>query len=100
MSLLMGITPFIGISIQNVKLMSARVEQFKSTLQVLAASIDARDPLTAGHSEKVTEYAIGICQEMGLSQEFTEMIRVAALLHEYGKRGVPDSILKKEGRLV
>ncbi len=100
MSLLMGITPFIGISIQNVKLMSARVEQFKSTLQVLAASIDARDPLTAGHSEKVTEYAIGICQEMGLSQEFTEMIRVAALLHDYGKLGVPDSILKKEGRLT
>ncbi|BCA80288.1 hypothetical protein AOP6_2075 [Desulfuromonas sp. AOP6] len=100
MSLLMGITPFIGISMHNVKLMNARVEQFKSTLQVLAASIDARDPLTAGHSEKVTEYALGICQEMDLPQDFTEMIRVAALLHDYGKLGVPDSILKKEGRLT
>ena len=100
MSLLMGITPFIGISMHNVKLMNARVEQFKSTLQVLAASIDARDPLTAGHSEKVTEYALGICEEMDLPQDFTEMIRVAALLHDYGKLGVPDSILKKEGRLT
>jgi hypothetical protein len=67
---------------------------------VLAASIDARDNLTAGHSDKVTEYALGICEELGLSSEYNEMIRVASLLHDYGKIGVPDSILKKPGRLT
>ncbi len=100
MSLLMGIAPVIGISIHNANLIEARVCQFSSILQVMAASIDARDNLTAGHSERVTEFALGICDELGLSQEYREMIRVASLLHDYGKIGVPDSILKKPGRLT
>ncbi|MDP2790268.1 MAG: HD-GYP domain-containing protein, partial [Rectinemataceae bacterium] len=76
------------------------VRVFKSILLVLAASIDARDSLTAGHSEKVTEYSVAICKEVGLSTDYCEMIRVAALLHDYGKIGVPDNILKKEGKLT
>lgn len=100
MSLLMGIASVIGISIRNAELLEAKERQFNSVLQVLAASIDARDSLTAGHSEKVTEYSLGICKELGLSQNYCEMIRVAALLHDYGKIGVPDAILKKEGRLT
>lgn len=100
LSLLMGIASVIGISIRNADLMEARQRQFSSILQVLAASIDARDPLTAGHSEKVTEYALGICDELNLSTNYREMIRVASLLHDYGKIGVPDSILKKPGRLT
>ena len=98
-NLLMGIAPEIGISIHNAMLIEARDRQFKSILQVLAASIDARDPLTAGHSEKVTEYAVGICKEMSMPKEYCEMIRVAALLHDYGKIGIKDSILKKNGQL-
>ncbi|MGA7827594.1 MAG: HD domain-containing phosphohydrolase [Geobacteraceae bacterium] len=100
MSLLMGTATVIGISIRNAMLNDAREHQFSSTLQVLAASIDARDNLTAGHAEKVTKYALGICQELGLSKDYTEMIRVASLLHDYGKIGIPDAILKKEGRLT
>ena len=100
MSLLMGIAPVIGVSIRNAHLLEERQKKFDSILQVMAVSIDARDPLTAGHSEKVTEYAIGICVEMEMSQDYTEMIRVAALLHDYGKIGVPDAILKKNGRLT
>jgi len=60
-SLLMGIAPMIGISIRNAKLHEAKSSQFSSFLKVMAASIDARDPLTAGHSEKVTEYSEEIC---------------------------------------
>jgi HD-GYP domain-containing protein (c-di-GMP phosphodiesterase class II)/Tfp pilus assembly protein PilZ len=100
MSLLMGTATVIGISIRNAMLNEAREHQFSSTLQVLAASIDARDNLTAGHAEKVTKYALGICEELGLSKDYTEMIRVASLLHDYGKIGIPDAILKKEGRLT
>jgi HD-GYP domain-containing protein (c-di-GMP phosphodiesterase class II) len=98
-NLLLGIAPEIGISIHNVMLTDARERQFKSILQVLAASIDARDFLTAGHSEKVTEYALGICAEMSMSKDYCEMIRVASLLHDYGKIAIRDSILKKEGKL-
>ncbi|MEW6455458.1 MAG: HD domain-containing phosphohydrolase [Acidobacteriota bacterium] len=99
MNLLMGIAPEIGISIRNAMLMEAKERQFNSILQTLAASIDARDPLTAGHSEKVTEYAVGICYEMGMSKDYCEVIRVASLLHDYGKIGIRDDILKKKGKL-
>jgi HD-GYP domain-containing protein (c-di-GMP phosphodiesterase class II)/Tfp pilus assembly protein PilZ len=99
LTLLMGIAPVIGISIRNADLLNARRKQFHSILQVLAKSIDARDPMTAGHSEKVTEYALGICQELELPKDFCETIRVASLLHDYGKIAVPDAILKKPGRL-
>jgi HD-GYP domain-containing protein (c-di-GMP phosphodiesterase class II) len=99
-SLLMGIAPMLGISIRNADLLQAKEVQFHSTLEVLAATIDARDPLTAGHSKKVTEYAVGICETLNVSAEETERIRVASLLHDYGKIGVPDVILKKEGRLT
>lgn len=100
MALLMGIAPMIGISLHNARLLEQRSKQFNSTLQVLSASIDARDFLTAGHSEKVTKYSVGICKSLGLSAEETEVIRVAAMLHDYGKIGVPDFILKKEGSLT
>jgi HD-GYP domain-containing protein (c-di-GMP phosphodiesterase class II) len=56
--------------------------------------------MTAGHAEKVTEYALGICRELGMSKDYFEVIRVASLFHDYGKIGIPDAILKKEGRLT
>lgn len=99
-SLLMSIASVTAIGLKNARLLQNREDQFQSILQVLASSIDARDPLTAGHSEKVTEYAEAICRELSLSREYKEMIRIAALLHDYGKIGVPDSILKKQGPLT
>lgn len=99
-SLLIGIASIIGIAIRNTELIESKERQFRSILEVLAASIDARDPLTSGHSAKVTEYAVGICEELQMDSQYREMIRVAALLHDYGKIGVPDSILNKPGRLT
>ncbi len=99
-SLLMGIASVLGVSIRNAQLHEARERQFRSILQVLAASIDARDPLTSGHSEKVTQYALGIAYELKLSRDFCRMIQVAALLHDYGKIAIPDAILKKPGKLT
>jgi HD-GYP domain-containing protein (c-di-GMP phosphodiesterase class II) len=98
-NILMGIAPQIAVGIHNIRLVEARLKQFQSILQALVASTEARDPITAGHSERVTEYAVGICQELGLPVEYTDMIRVAASLHDYGKIGVDDSILKKPTRL-
>jgi len=100
MNTLMGVAPAIGVSIQNARLLEEQQSQFEATLKILADSIDARDFLTAGHSEQVAEYAAGIAQELGQSSEFVQMIRVAALLHDYGKIGVPDAILKKIGKLT
>lgn len=100
LSLLTGTASVIGISIRNSELLEARTRQFNSILTTLAFSIDARDPLTAGHSEKVTKYVVGICDELKISADYREMIRVAALLHDYGKIGIEDSILKKNGKLT
>lgn len=98
-NMLMGIAPQIAVSIHNIRLVEARLRQFQSILQALVASTEARDPITAGHSERVTEYSVGICNELGLPNDYTDMIRVAASLHDYGKIGVDDAILKKNGRL-
>jgi HD-GYP domain-containing protein (c-di-GMP phosphodiesterase class II) len=98
-NLLMGIAPQIAVGINNIKLVEARLKQFQAILQALVASTEARDPITAGHSERVTDYAVGICKELGLPTDYTDMISVAASLHDYGKIGVDDSILKKTGKL-
>ncbi len=100
LNLLMGIAPEIGLTLNSAFFAEERERQFRSILRTLAASIDARDSLTAGHSERVTEYAIAICEEMNQAAEFTEVIRVAAQLHDYGKIGIKDSILKKSGPLT
>jgi HD-GYP domain-containing protein (c-di-GMP phosphodiesterase class II) len=98
--LLKGIAAMLGISIKNATLIEARERQMTSMLKVLGASIDARDTMTKGHSEKVTEYAMAICDELGIESEYKEAVRIAAFLHDYGKIGVPDAVLKKPGRLT
>ncbi len=100
MSLLMGISHFIGISIRHTQHLEARERQLDSVIKVLVSSIDARDPLTKGHSELVAEYAVGICGELRLGQDLTKTVRVAALLHDYGKIAIPDSMLKKRDKLT
>ncbi len=99
LSLFMGIASSIGNSLKTAELFESKEKQFKSTFEVLASSIDARDTLTAGHSETVAEYSVAICKRMGLDIEYTEVVRLAALFHDYGKIAIPDSILKKEGPL-
>lgn len=98
-NLLMGVAPEIGISLHNALQTHERDAQFESVIRTLAASIDARDALTAGHSQRVTDYSVAICRELGLDREFTEVIRVAAQLHDYGKIAIRDAVLKKEGPL-
>jgi diguanylate cyclase (GGDEF)-like protein/putative nucleotidyltransferase with HDIG domain len=69
------------------------------TVTSLALAIDAKDHYTQGHSQKVSAYAAMIAQELGLPQEQVEEIRLAALLHDIGKVGIPEIILNKSGPL-
>ncbi|MCF8024461.1 MAG: HD domain-containing protein [Desulfobacteraceae bacterium] len=100
MSLLVGVSHIIGISIRHTQHLEAREEQLHSVLRIMVSSIDARDPVTKGHSELVAEYSTGICEELGLDKEYREVVRVAALLHDYGKIGIPDALLKKNDGLT
>ncbi|HEY6342920.1 MAG TPA: HD-GYP domain-containing protein [Bryobacteraceae bacterium] len=68
-------------------------------IQSLASALDARDPYTAGHSRRVSQYACAIARSMKLPPKELEEVRVGALLHDIGKIGVADSILQKPDRL-
>lgn len=66
----------------------------------LANALDARDPYTAGHSRRVSEYSCAIAHALGLSEQFIEEIRIGALLHDIGKIGIADAVLQKSGKLT
>jgi len=73
---------------------------FLSSIQMLAGSVDEKDPYTKGHSDRVTRYSLMIARQMGLTQEEVEKIRISAQLHDVGKIGIEDRILKKPGALT
>lgn len=74
-------------------------ELFLDFIKALASAIDAKDPYTRGHSQRVSDYAVAIASEMGLKDDALMDIRVGSLLHDIGKIGVPDHILTKPGTL-
>src|SRR6202011_6392328 len=71
-----------------------------SSIQMLAGAVDEKDPYTRGHSDRVTRSSVLIASEMGLKEEDIEKIRVSAQLHDVGKIGIEDRILKKPGALT
>jgi len=75
-------------------------ELFLNSIQMLAGAVDERDPYTRGHSDRVTRYSVAIALEMGFKDDEVEVVRVAAQLHDLGKIGIEDSILKNPGRLT
>jgi putative nucleotidyltransferase with HDIG domain len=89
-----------AIAIENSRLMEELQELFVQSITALANAIDARDPYTRGHSQRVTEYSLIIARKMGLPREDRELIQYAALLHDIGKIHIRDDILHKPGRLT
>jgi len=75
-------------------------ELFMNSIQMLAGAVDEKDPYTRGHSDRVTKYSVMIAKEIGQSEEFLEIVRVSAQLHDVGKIGIEDRILKKPGALT
>ncbi|HWY67634.1 MAG TPA: HD domain-containing phosphohydrolase [Terriglobales bacterium] len=73
---------------------------FLSSIQMLAGAVDEKDPYTRGHSDRVTRYSMLIAKELGLPEDEVEKIRISAQLHDVGKIGIEDRILKKPGALT
>jgi len=73
---------------------------FLSSIQMLAGAVDEKDPYTKGHSDRVTRYSVLLATELGMITEEIEKIRIAAQLHDVGKIGIEDRILKKPGALT
>ena len=72
---------------------------YLGAVRALAAALDARDPYTAGHSERVSRFSVAMGEELKLDNESIETLRLGALLHDIGKIGVPDEVLRKPGIL-
>lgn len=73
---------------------------FLGTVKALAAAIDGKDPYTRGHSERVARFSCAIAQGLGMDDDEVEKIRLSALLHDVGKIGIDDNILKKPSALT
>lgn len=86
--------------IENSKLHQEVADGYKSTIRALAASIDAKDHYTRGHSQRVTEYALSAAISLQMSKEELEILEYAGILHDIGKIGIPDGILSKPGSLT
>ncbi len=73
---------------------------FLGTIRTLAAAIDEKDPYTRGHSERVNKYAVVLARRLGMTKKQVRDIHVSSLLHDIGKIGVDDAILRKPGALT
>ncbi len=74
-------------------------DAYVSTVKVLAAAIDAKDPYTHGHSARISHLSIQLAGRLGLSKKEVEELEVTCLFHDVGKMRIPDSILRKKGKL-
>jgi HD-GYP domain-containing protein (c-di-GMP phosphodiesterase class II) len=84
----------------NSELFAAQEELTKGLVLAIINAIDAKDGYTAGHSERVASFAYVIASRMGLASQQCDRIHMAGLLHDVGKIGIPDSILKKPAKLT
>jgi len=91
---------FVGAFIDNAALFAAQHGLFLGTIETLAASIDAKDQYTAGHSRRVSLLAWQLAVRVGFDEEQAERVRICGLVHDVGKIGVPESVLCKAGKLT
>lgn len=89
----------IGVALENARLITDLEAFFLGTVSTLSSAIDAKSPWTAGHSMRVTEYAVDIGTNMGLSEKEIRDIELAGLLHDIGKIGTYEGIIDKPGKL-
>ena len=100
MKFLNAAADFLGIYHENAARYVEQHQMFLGTLQALTASVDAKDPYTFGHSERVAYISSQLALHMGLGFETAERYRIAGLVHDVGKIGIPESVLCKAGRLT
>jgi HD-GYP domain-containing protein (c-di-GMP phosphodiesterase class II) len=89
----------VSIAIENSKLYSDIKKSFFETVEALAEAIEKKDRYTGGHTKRVVYYSMCIAKYMGLSAETLEQLRMGAILHDVGKIGIEDKILKKQAPL-
>lgn len=89
-----------GIALENAQLYSDLKQAFTDTVSIIANAVEARDPYTAGHTDRVTAIALEMARELNWSREQIENLQIGALLHDIGKIGIADTILRKPDSLT
>jgi len=100
LKLLSVIASLAGASIQNIQLIQDLELVILTVVQTLAAVVDAKSPWTSEESAKASQYAVATAEELGLDPDFIYRLKLAALLHDIGKIGIPDAILDKPTTLT
>jgi len=89
----------VAIALDNAFLYQEQRETFFQTAEALAVAIEKRDIYTGGHTKRVRDFSVAIAEEMGFKGEDRERLELAAILHDIGKIGIEDRILRKPGKL-
>jgi putative nucleotidyltransferase with HDIG domain len=84
----------------NLDLVLSKRKVLIETMEAFALAVEAKDPYTHGHSRRVSILAEKVCREMGLGEAACETVRIAGILHDIGKIGMPEQVLRKPGRLT
>ncbi|MEZ0328947.1 MAG: HD-GYP domain-containing protein [Dissulfuribacterales bacterium] len=88
----------IAIAVENYELLQAVKQAFKDFASDMVKTMEAKHPITAGHSQRVTTYTMFLAEKMGFGFQDMELCNYACLLHDIGKIAIPDSILTKPNR--
>ncbi|MDP4093586.1 MAG: HD domain-containing protein [Bacillota bacterium] len=89
-----------SISVENARLYESLKEAFITIVHTLGETIEKRDPYTAGHTKRVTDYSLAVGEIIGLKTDELEKLKLGAVLHDIGKIGIRDDILLKPGKLT
>ncbi len=89
----------VAIAVENASLYQNLKNQFYETVSAMATAIEAKDRYTGGHTKRVAHFSVMIAKYMGLAKETIEDVRLSAILHDIGKIGIDDKVLKKDAPL-
>ncbi|OGQ50800.1 MAG: hypothetical protein A3J24_01675 [Deltaproteobacteria bacterium RIFCSPLOWO2_02_FULL_53_8] len=89
----------VAIALDNARLYQEIKETFYNTSEALAEAIEKRDPYTGGHTKRVLWYSLAIARHLGMNNDELEKVKLSAVLHDVGKIGIEDAILRKQGPL-
>ena len=98
-SLLSSVAAILGIHSGNIELYRQQSELLAGVVRACTSAIDAKDPYTCGHSDRVARVAVRLAEELGCDAKTLNTIYLSGLLHDIGKIGIDDSVLRKPGRL-
>jgi putative nucleotidyltransferase with HDIG domain len=99
-SLVNSIGAILGIHSSNRDLYRQQAEFLASVVRALTSAIDAKDPYTCGHSDRVARIGVRLAKELGCDAKMLHTIYMAGLLHDIGKIGIDDAVLRKPGKLT